>query len=556
MIEDEEITGRISRYSCCMGAAMYMRLCALRNGDEKKADEILKKAILLHWAIRVLKGYTLSDNVCKGEIPSTQGDVECAIKLADPCCPAPCECCEDVEDPALSCDIHTDGSADVAAIASGRLEAEGAAPADGDTFLITGGTDSLWVPGTIQTWDADNSVWVVTTLDEGDVIDVAGVLWLVTATGAVMYFPAYNMQLVDANGTYQFSPFDPTITASQHRNVLIQTFHTTWITVFETTEDILYAGLSMAFGMLPFSSARVVYQWGQGCTMPVVVPVILPAQLECGTLSWLATVDERPSEGTFGVTLNISNVVGYLLSTVRVTTSTGISTYPATVGSTTYGPYMIGEGVSLTLVNGNDPACDIDLGTYEAPSGACYMPLDKAIAVDASFMGSADPLLLYFIYSDTGGASNLWSDYVGFTVLGGSFTLIPVGGEVQLGNSPETRIVWSGTEMLPLFAQIHGTYTDDTFSFISQYPGLHVLRSRQVLVEAYSAPAGWFTLYEGPEAALASTQSVPYNSLITLVTQIRATYSWGGCEATVTGDDISIRHYSHDVGRSHSKSHG
>lgn len=540
MIKDTEITSRISSYSCCMGAAMYQRLCALRDGDAKKADALLQKALLLHWAIRVLKGYTLSDDVCKGEIPSTQGDVECAIKLADPCCPAPCECCEDVEDPALSCDIHTDGSADVAVVASGRLEAEGAAPADGDTFLITGGTDSLWVPGTIQTWDADNSVWVVTTLDEGDVIDVAGVLWLITSTGAVMYFPAYNMQLVDPNGTYQFSPFDPIITASQHRNVLIQAFHTTWLTVFETTEDTLYAGLSMAFGMLPFSSARVVYLWGPGCSMPVVVPVILPEQLTCGTVTATATTTTYSDEGIFRVTVSIADVVGYLLGNVDVVYNGTTSTLPATVGDVVYGPYPIGSSVSVTLHNANNVECDIDLGVQTVGPSGCLTTLQQATPVDALFEGSEAVGQTYFIYSDTTNAGNTWAGYVGFTVLNDVFTLVPVGGEVQLGSTPDSRIIWDGVDMLPFTPQMHGTYTNTDFYFISQYPAVHTLRSRNALVEMHSDANGWFTVYDGPESALGAVQSFAYNSLVSVMDTIRVTYSWGGCSIVTEGDDISV----------------
>ena len=540
MMEDDVITQRISAYSCCMGWAMYARMKALQDGDVKGAEVLLKKAMLLQWATRVLSGYTLSDGKCKGEIPSTDQEVECAMKHADPCCPVPCGCCDEEAEGGDPCAQRIDHTALSAVIASARQEIEFLNPAEGDAYLITGGEgDGLWTAGTIQTWGGAGTGWVATALSPGDVIDVSGTFWLAVTGGAVLMYPPYNMQLTGPNGTYQFTPVDPLITISLHRGVLIQTYNGTWLTVYATTEDALYAGLEVPFGMLPFSTARIVYLWGDTCRTPVEVGAILPEQLECGTMKeLLVEVVPDATNGEFKLTVTIINGDGgYLMGNLDLLWDGTLESHVAEDGVWHYGPWPVGTQVQVVLRNKNSALCDIDAGTYTGTQ--CYVSSPVCLSVDASFMGSASPLTYYFISSDTTGAGNLWADYVGYIVIGGAFTLVPVGGEVQLGASPEARIIWTGSAMVPIAPQIHATYGDDTLYFVSQYPEVHGMRSRDVKVEAHSAANGWFTLYEGPEAALASVQSAPYNSVVSVVDQVRATYVWGGCSVAVVGDDIA-----------------
>lgn len=534
MIADDVITGRISAYSCCMGAAMYSRLQALRTGDVKGAGAILEKALLLQWAIRVLGGYTLSNGQCRGEMPSTDEDVQCAMDLADLCCPVPCGCCdEDAGAAADPCAIAMDHTANAAVIASARLEVEGTSPATGDSYLVTGGENDLWAAATIQTWDGTG--WTATVLALGDVIDVAGTPWTYTAQGVDLLYPPYNMQLVDANGTYQFAPVDPAITVSLHRDVLIQTFNGTWLTVYSTTEDALYAGLSVAFGMLPFSAARVVYTWGAACRKPVDVAAIIPPQLECGVFRTLTVaIEDNPLQGDFKLKVTV-DIGDFLMGNIEFTWPGGSDVQPGAEGVSHYGPWPVGTPVQVTMHNLNNPECDIDLGTFTG--GQCFVPSPACTPVDASFMGSANPTTNYFIISDTTGAGNLWSNYVGFTVTGGAFTMVLPGSDVLL--TPGSWVIWTGSEIMSLAPQIHATYTDDTLYYVSQEPVVHGLRSRHVLVEGHSVSNGWFTIYEGPEAALASQQSVPYNSVVSVVDMIRATYTWGGCSLSVEGDDIA-----------------
>lgn len=366
-------------------------------------------------------------------------------------------------------------------------------------------------------------------------------------------FPPYNMVLTGDDNTYTFELADP-MDPVGGKLVYVQAYSGNWGTLFTMNEADLN-GFSFTFGTLPFTDVRVVYLYDNDqCQVIVPVEQIIPEPGECGTLSHGVDLVADEMAGTFTLEVTLSDVQGYLTGPFRVGVNGEPSTLtPSQTGLTVLGPFLADSTVVVTLTNLNSSACDILLGTF-GPS-ACYPDEPVASVRDAGYMGSADPGVLYFIGSDTGGAGNDWASNVGSFVLGGVYSPASAGDLVRFGSGSSMLMIWDGTELVPLFPQMHGVYSASVFTFVSQQPSAHGFFGRWAKVELRAGPV-WITAYDGPESALSSVLAYPYDSGSQVVSVIKVTYTWGGCSATVSGDDIAPESFSHDVGDSYDNSHG
>lgn len=86
----EDLQNRRFAYGECLGMAAIERRKAKAFGDKAGERKALERQALLTWAIDVLDRYPMDgDCPCGVQLASTQEEVECAIRLVDPCCVQP-----------------------------------------------------------------------------------------------------------------------------------------------------------------------------------------------------------------------------------------------------------------------------------------------------------------------------------------------------------------------------------------------------------------------------------------------------------------------------------
>lgn len=548
MLTVEQIRVKAADFECCMADAMYCRMWALRHGDGKEAQELLNKALVLHQAARVLSRYPDDTGNCGGEVASTLEQVECAISRAACYCKG-CECFSDpVTEP--SCDPVVAYTVDHHGTTADRGDAEALPPDTGDAWLVTTGVDNgAWTAPTIQTWDG--AAWTSQALQEGQVIDVAGVLWIVHGGSAVPLYPSWVFTMTQPGGGYQAQPADPQ-TASLGRDVQIRTLYNgIWTTVLYTTEDAL-PGLVVYFGALPIEELRVYYV-ETPCEHGTGPQVMIPLPGTCGSLEASAMAVPDCGDGTFHLAVDISGLDGYLLGPTVLVVDGVTEEHDLVPGTHTLGPWDIGTTVTATVTNQNNPGCNIQLGTFTPDTCFCAVPI--VVPVDAAFQPSALPGITYFIKSDTTGWGGSWAVQVGCMVTSGVFSPVAAyGDEFMLSADPQDRVVWTTAGLVVFNPGATLTWGAGTIHIVSQQPSVAAHYTRTVKVEVEYTSIGTITVWEGTEADFAAGVTIADPASVVNFVDVTVTYTFGGC--TVTGVQYTPDPAAHDLDISHDNSHG
>jgi len=359
----EAIDKRILAYRCCMGTAVHRHLFYTARGKMDRAQMHWDRALLLDWAIDVLCGYQREGMECNVQRASTYDEVCCAIKLADPCCVV-AECVPAPPPPQPgppSCVITPVYTVMGVVDVNERLIIEAAGPTVGDSYLVitdTGG--SGWVVNTIQTWNG--SGWDSATLLNGQIVlDSSTSLFWVTRSfdQPGLLFPPIDAYLAAALSQYIIQSSSPQTAYQSTRLASLRALMGgVWVVIYEGPESVLADPFTYNFAGLAITALEVVYTEANGCSYTAGASVVPPFG-ECGTITVLITPVQVCGTNSFTIDVNIVSVEGYpmgdIIAYVDNVAQPGV---PATLGVTTFGPYVDGQSVYFRIVNAQDSECD------------------------------------------------------------------------------------------------------------------------------------------------------------------------------------------------------
>jgi hypothetical protein len=357
---DAAITSRRTAYRCCLADAAYERYKANQVGKDEEAAAAYDRMVTLALAIEVLDEYLVGDETCNGQRESTLAEVCCMIKHADKCCVSCTNCDDEITQSCEKTAAYTALSA--------VLEADLPSPAtEGDIHLVTDTVE-------IATWTA--GAYVMTPLQVGQIVDVAGTLYINQLGTIGPLFPGVSFTLVGPS-TYDVVSLAPAIAANSTRTVRIYaTIGGSQVLVFQGLESLLASTISFNAGGLDATALSVEYVQGS-CSWDGGAVTVVPPLQTCGTVTVLATRSLFCGTNEFDIDIDIQAAPGFPLGQI-IPYVNGVAQTPiaASIGNHTIGTYQDGDTVTFVITNTDDASCNYTSASFVGPEDPDFVVID------------------------------------------------------------------------------------------------------------------------------------------------------------------------------------
>lgn len=513
MLSDNEILARRIRYGCCALTFAEQVAEARMYGDLKCAEKAQRQWLYMLWAKGVMDTTPTGDEDKCGSV----------LYATDVALKADCICtsCSGPGGSApyggsTSCDIDVSQTVVDAVPVSDRATIEGAGPQTGEAYLIISGTtDGVWSPNTIQTWNG--SGWTQTAVVDGEIIateEVPSPSYWITAPGASLpglLFPPIDVTWDSVTGIYDFVSEYPAINLYMGRQMVIQVLaSSSWLTMYIGPESALATTIQLNLGGLSPLEARVIY-YKNDCEWSSDTATTPPSGV-CGNLTVSYTSAANCTTGGFTVTANITGAVNFPIGGIApVIDGIQYPVQPAGLGPTTFGEFPASSVVELRIINSFDAGCTVESDEFRNP---VFPAVDHRVyqAVDASFEPSRDPAQSYLIVSNNFDITTGWGLHVGEIWSASGYTTV-ANGEVTLAAVPGSPTgYWqmvSGTQTL-VFAPADVQYNTITQVYTATPPPVATFVEDLGITVSYLCEGGSPTvIYTGPIADFAETSFDP-----------------------------------------------
>lgn len=334
--------------------------------------------------------------------------------------------------------------------------------------------------------------------------------------GAGPYFPSIDGNQVGT--TLTLVSRTPYVTLLYGRDVVVEISDDgiTWLPVYSGPEAPLAYGVpvTLAGGFSPDRS-RTTYYYGeenecQRGTFPGTIPPYVPPP--CGILGYSVTPNSVCATDNWNIAVNFTQIDGWGLGTITPTVN-GVAGTPVgiTLGTTTFGPYIMGDLVTFTIVNNLNGACDITTPTYFDPRFTAQQNFTVAMAVDANqFSALSGNGNNYYIVSNVDSLASNWGLHVGEIWNGGSSTYTnPANLNIIYASNPGgAQGFWQDDGGTPRRIFPQPTYTLNTVTLVpvATLPTLppFTLAWSTLFMQA-SCPSSSVTAYSGTPSAFSTS---------------------------------------------------
>jgi len=385
------------------------------------------RAMYYQWGVELMNRTEATDCDCAGRCV----DPEFACKVINLLNPGCIVCgCGSPDDVPVSCEIVQNRAVFQALDADQELV--GPNVAGRTTLIITNQTPvtNNWSAhvGEVATDDGAGN-FTYTALTVGDIVldSGTGTYYVAYAGGAGPLYPEIDGTLVFLVLTL-FSRW-PGVTAQYSRDVVVEISPdgVTWTPIYSGPEAALLTGYVVPTPVTTsptFTRTTYFYAEENACsTDPVdgsIPPFVAPP---CGILVYTMTPEADCGTDEWNIAANFTQIdgwnIGSMTTTVNGVTGTPV---PITLGTTTLGPFVLGDTVSVLLENNIDIACNVTEGPFVDPR----LPAEDFTvlrAVDANeyaaLNGDGED---YFIVSNVDGLVADWGLHLNEIWLGGTST--------------------------------------------------------------------------------------------------------------------------------------
>lgn len=514
-LTDEDILSRRDGYACCMLAYSDKAIQASNIGDSECAKLNYRLGRYLMWAKFVADHTATSTEECG---MFAHEEARAIFKKADCHCDL-CGCDDDgtsadgTPNPTPDCTITPDFIVIRAVDVNERLIIEAAGPTEGDRYYVvldTGG--SGWTLNTIQEWDG--SGWVSTAVPNGRIIrDSDGTYWTVL-DGAEpgRLFPPVLYTLVAAVNQYTLVSSEPQIALNTTRTVIVRgLIGTTWTILYQGPESGIAEPLLLDLQGPAFTSIETIYQEGT-CQWNAPTTVVPPVG-ECGTISVIVTPTQLCDTNTFNVDVNIVSIEGYPLgSIIAYIDNLAQPGVPATLGATTFGPYVDGQSVYFRIVNAQDSECDYVSSPVTGNWNPAYNILGSGDLTDIIFTWNDGEYIAVTDVNDLINNDPAFADLAIGDIVGvdGAYVATPEPGDIlYLSNGGGAYWVVGSTPgeiqlALPGVTLIYNELIDQWTANVPYLPPASVGGGDVPIVitgVCFDTP---FTIYDGPASGMTS----------------------------------------------------
>lgn len=543
------VISRRNAFACCAAEASKNAIAAKIVGDEDCYKNYMRIAVWYRWGADVMARTPADgdDTCCSGNQCVTDEFALATINKLDALdgC-VKCGCGSPADRP-LTCDITPDLTVYQALDADQQLVGPNVA---GRTTLITtniNGVSNGWSAnlGKIAT-DDGTGVFTYTIPAFASVIYAAtqNSYFVTYAGGAGPLYPEIDGNLVFFDLTLMSRW--PGVTLQYSRDVLVETSPdgTTWAPVYFGTETALAYGLLLTPVTNSPTLTRSTYYYNEYNTCsagPVagsIPPFIAPP---CGIIAYTITPDSTCATENWTIDINFTQIDGWSIGTATPVVNGVPGTGQAiTLGTLTFGPFIMGDLVTFTIVNNLDAGCDITTGIYFDPR-VVEQDFNVLRAVDANEYAAlnADGND-YYIVSNVDSLVAEWGLNVGSIWLGASSTYQAVANlETVYATNPGGALgFWQDDAGVPKQYLPQPTYTYNTVTLITAVTLPPVAPFTQawstLFMQAFWTPVAGspVTIYNGaPGAFTPSAFTIPVTTTWAAVTGI-AVYT-DGCAVPV-----------------------
>ena len=511
-------------FATCSGESTYSAVQNRIYGDCKCYEHDQMRAMFYWWATDVMERTPQEGGDCNCGKCVTDEFACSVITLMGPGCIV-CGCGSESDRP-ISCDIAYDQTVYQAADADQELVLPNVA---GRTTLIISNATPVtnnWSAhvGEVAT-DDGTGIFTYYAPAVGDVILDAGTstYYVAYAGGVGPLFPPIDGNLVFLNLTL-FTRF-PGVTAQYNRNVAVETSPdgVTWTVVYFGPESALIAGYTAVVSDSP-TLTRSTYYYGEedfcsyayadGSIPPFVAP-------PCGILVYDITPDSTCATDNWTIDVSFTQIDGWNIGEITPVVN-GVAGTPVgiTLGTTTFGPYIMGDLVTFDLTSNLDAACDITTPVQADPRvGEQDFTVLRAVDANeyATLSGDGED---YYIVSNVDSLVADWGLHVGEIWLGASSTYQVVANlEIVYASNPGGALgFWQDDSGTPRMLFPQPTFTLNTVTLVWTGAGPLPAPATQgwatQFVQALYLPGGPSTVYNGAPDAFGP---VPFTGPATIV---------------------------------------
>jgi hypothetical protein len=349
MLDAKAITSRRAVYAQCIADAGECLMKARSNGKEKEVAKLQDRIWLLMWAREILCNYALPGETPDAQLCSTDKDVRCAMRLADPGC-VKCGCQGFVSNPIPApppCDIKYDIYVRDTVDASEYTPTVGLKPQ-----LIISNVNSVtneWSGHVGEVVQEPN----FSTVPIGSVVysQIGATFWIQTPAGIGAYFPGLTAEQVDSTHITVTSAW-PNVNDYQGYNIVIEAMvNGVWVPLYSGTDNLV---TPQTYDIeAPATSVRYTYMtkdckygpYTAGTLSDPPIPVCGVPDLE---YNWVSVGGGLQN---LEVTMNTSaDFTPGEMYVEQDDTPTSPQTFGALPDTLTFGPFSAGE-VTVHLVN-------------------------------------------------------------------------------------------------------------------------------------------------------------------------------------------------------------
>lgn len=527
----DQLEAQAFAFSQCATESTDLAIDAEIHGDAHCACEHDCRALWYWWGVDVLSRTPSDDCDCDDKCV----DPEFACKVINLLAPGCVTCgCGSADDVPYDCTIEQNWTVYQALDADQQTVVPNVA---GRTTLIISdltdaGNDWADNVGSIATDDGAGSFTYYVPPNASIVLSSDTSTYYVTYPGGAgpLYPPIDgNQDFAELTLVSRF----PSITSIYDRTVVVEVSEdgTTWVPVYSGPETPLAYGVlvTLTGGLLPVETRTTYYygeedqcsfQYAEGTIPPFVPP-------PCGVLVYSVTPESTCATDNWTIDVEFTQIDGWNIGEITPTVN-GVAGTPVaiTLGTLTFGPYVMGDLVTFDLTNNLDAGCDITTAVQADPRvGEQDFTVLKAVDADeyATLSGDGND---YYIVSDVNGSADPWAAHVGEIWLGGSSTYQAVANlEIVYASNPGGALgFWQDDAGTPkqLFPQPTLTFNTVTLVSVVTLPPVAPFTQawNLLFVQAqWTVPTpGSATAYTGPPGSFVTTPvaiptTVPYSSI-------------------------------------------
>lgn len=439
------------------------------------------RAMFYQWGVEIMNTTKADDCDCDDKCVTAEFACN-AIKLLNPGCIV-CGC-GNPDDVPFDCAITQDATVYQALDADQQTVVPNVA---GRTTLVISdltdaGNDWADHVGQIATDDgAGTFTWYLPPTATVVLASATGVYYVTYPGGAGPLYPPID-------GSQNFTTLIllsrfPSITLMYGRTVVVEVSQdgVTWTPIYSGPETSLAYGvtLTLADGYLPVQT-RTTYYYGpeDECSFAYAngsIPPFVPPP--CGVLVYSVTPESTCGTDNWTIDVAFTQIDGWGIGDITPTvngvpgTSVGI-----TLGTLTFGPYIMGDLVTFDLTSNLDAACDITTQTYADPRvGEQDYTVTQAVDANqyAALSGDGND---YYIVSNVDNLVADWGLHVGEIWLGASSTYTnPANLEIVYASTPGGSLgFWQDDSGTPrqMFPQPTFTQNTVTLVWVAELPEL------------------------------------------------------------------------------------